>query len=116
MTEGELEALIFSFPGAEAATSYGQPAYKVDGKFLTRLRAEDHSLVLSDIGFDEREMLMEAEPEIFHLTPHYAGYPNVLARLDRLDAATLLPFLERRFRKVAKKATLKAYEAQTKPR
>ena len=50
-------------------------------KFLTRLRDEDNSMVLLEVSFDEREMLMEAEPATFHFTPHYKDYPSVLARL-----------------------------------
>lgn len=116
MTEAEMREIILSFPGAEDGRSYGQPSFKVNGKFFTRLRAEDASLVLSDVPFDEREMLMEADPETFHITPHYKDYSTVLARLERLDAATLRGFLARRFRKIAPKAVLKAWEAQTKPR
>ena len=73
MTPDEVRELILAFPGAEEGTSYGQPSYKVNGKFFTRLRSEDQSLVLLDVSHDEREMLMEAEPATFHITPHYGG-------------------------------------------
>ncbi len=113
MTHEELRALILALPQTEEGTSYGHPSFKAFGKFLTRLRKEDNSLVLLEVGFDEREMLMEAEPEIFHLTPHYQNYPSVLARLEKLDAATVKGFLERRWRALAPKTFLKAWDAQT---
>ena len=54
MTWDEVCAIALSFPGVEQSTSYGTPSFKVKGKFLTRLRAEDNSLVLVDVTFDER--------------------------------------------------------------
>lgn len=111
MTPDEIKAIAMSFPGAEEGVSYGRPAFKLNGKFFTRLRAEDDSLVLMEIGFDEREMLMEAEPDTFHLTPHYKDYPCVLARIGPLHPGSLRNFLERRFRKIAPKAAVKAWDA-----
>jgi hypothetical protein len=110
MTQEELRALVFSFPETEEGTAYGHPAFKCFGKFLTRLRAEDNSLVLH-CTFDEREMLMEAEPQTFHLTPHYQNYPSVLARLESVDPGTVRSFLERRWRQCAPKTFLKAFDA-----
>jgi hypothetical protein len=74
------------------------------------LRAEDNSLVLIVDGMDERDMLLEAEPKLFHITPHYKDYPSVLARMERLDAKTLRGFLERRWRKIASKKLQKEFQ------
>jgi hypothetical protein len=111
MTPDEMKAIVMAFPGAEEGVSYGRPSFKLNGKFFTRLRAEDDSLVLMDVSHDEREMLMEAEPGTFHLTPHYKDYPCVLARIGDLHPGSLRNFLERRFRKIAKKSAVKAWEA-----
>jgi len=110
MTWEEVCKIALSFPGVEEGASYGTPGLKVNGKFLTRLRAEDNSVVLVDVTFDEREMLMEAEPEVFHITPHYKDYPSVLARLEGVDPGSLRNFLERRWRHVAPKKLVKAYD------
>ena len=111
MTADEMKAIVLAFPGAEDGMSYGSPSFKLNGKFFTRLRREDASVVLMDISHDERDMLMEAEPATFHLTPHYKDYPCVLARIESLHAGSFQNFLERRFRKVAKKTVVKAWEA-----
>lgn len=111
MTAEELHAVVMAFSGVEEGTSYGHPSYKVTGKFFTRLRAEDASLVLQEVGFDEREMLIEAAPETFHLTEHYRNYPIVLARIAAIEADELRRFLERRWRKIAPKAAVKAWDA-----
>ena len=107
----EVVAIGLQLPEVEVSTSYGTPALKVHGKFLTRLRSEDDSLVLLEVGFDERELLIEAEPETFHLTAHDQGYPSVLARLSHVDPATVAQMLERRWRAVAPKRVAKAWDA-----
>lgn len=111
MTEAEVRALALSLPQVEEGTAYGHPAFKAFGKFLTRVRHEDNSLVLVGIDFDEREMLIEAEPEVFHITPHYKNYPSVLARLDTVDPGAVRGFLERRWRECAPKKFLKEWDA-----
>jgi hypothetical protein len=107
-----MDAIVMSFPGAEKGISYGRPSYKLNGKFFTRLRREDESMVLLEISFDEREMLIEAEPATFHFTAHYKDYPSVLARIATLHPGSFRNFLERRFRKIAKKSVVKEYDAQ----
>lgn len=111
MTREDFHDVAMSFPGAELGTSYGQPAYKIDGKFFTRIRKDDESAVFSCVDHDEREFLMEADPATFHFTAHYKDYPMVLARLAGLETEQARGFLARQFRKVAKKAAVKAWEA-----
>lgn len=111
MTWEDVCAFALSLPGVEVSTSYGSPSLKVKGKFLTRLRHEDASLVFVDVSFDEREFLMEADPETFHITPHYKDYPSVLARIERIDPGSARNFIERRWRNVAPKKLIKDYDA-----
>lgn len=111
MTPDEMREIILSFPGAEEGVSYGAPAYKVNGKFFTRLRREDQSVVLTGVSFDERDMLMEAEPATFHTTPHYKDYPSVLARIESLHPGSFRNFLDRKWREIAPKALVKAFDA-----
>ena len=112
MTPDEMEAIVMSFPSVEKGMSYGSPAYKLNGKFFTRLRRDDQSMVLMEVSRDEREMLMEAEPDTFHLTAHYKDYPCVLARIADLHPGSFKNFLDRRFRRIAKKSAVKAYDAE----
>lgn len=109
----QFHELVLGFPETEYATSYGQPAYKAFGKFLTRLRAEDDSVVLGQVSLDERDIICEADPETFHVTDHYRNYPYVLARLKRLDAKTLRGYLTRQWRHNAPKKWLKAWDEGT---
>jgi hypothetical protein len=113
MTPDQFRKLVLSFPHTELGTAYGQPAYKAFGKFLTRLRAEDDSVVLGQVPFDERDMLLAADPATFHFTDHYRNYPFVLARLKRIPAKQLRGYLERQWRHNAPKKWLKAWDAGT---
>ncbi len=114
MTWNEVVAIAEAFPGVEEGLSYGTPGLKVRGKFLTRLRREDDSLVFLEVSFDERELLLEADPQTFHLTPHYEPYPTILARLSHLDDANVRRFLERRWRKVAPKGLVRDFDGRPK--
>lgn len=107
MTWDEAVNIARELPEVETSTSYGTPALKVGRRLLTRLRPEDESLVLLDVPIDEREMLIEADPDVFHTTPHYRDYPAVLARLSAIAPDTLRAFLDRRWRNIAPKRALK---------
>jgi len=112
MTAEEMRQIVLSFPGAEEGVSYGAPSFKVNGKFFTRLRGEDQSVVLVGVGPDEREMLMEAEPATFHITAHYKDYPAVLARIATLHPGSFRNLLERKWRTIAPRKLVKAYDAE----
>ena len=112
LTNAQMKKIVLSFPGANESMSYGYPSFKIEKKFFTRLRAEDDSLVLVISSIDERDMLLEAEPGLFHITDHYRNYPAVLARMDHLDARTLRGMLERRWRQIASKKLLKELDAK----
>ena len=76
MTADEMEAIVMSFPGVEKGMSYGSPAYKLNGKFFTRLRRDDQSMVLMEVSLDEREMLWRPSPHLPFHRP-LPGYPCV---------------------------------------
>ncbi|MGF6231233.1 hypothetical protein QFZ27_005188 [Inquilinus ginsengisoli] len=112
MTFDDVCALALAWPGVERSTSYGTPALKVKGKLLTRLREDGETLVVLGVGLDEREMLIEAEPEVFHLTPHYQNSPIVLVHLAEADsrARAVEALLLRRWRTVAPKRVVKEFD------
>lgn len=112
MTFEDIRSFAFKWPGVTDGTAYGHPCLKAHGKFLTRVWDDADTLVCPGVSFDEREMLMEAEPDTFFVTDHYKGYPYVLIRLSRVDAGAVERLLERRWRATAPKTLLKAYDAE----
>jgi len=115
ITEADLKKIALSFPGANESSSYGQPSFKIEKTFFTRLRGEDDSIVLIVDSIDERDMMIEADPKTFFITAHYKDYPSVLARMARIDAATLRGMLERRWRAIAPKKLVKEIEGGAAP-
>jgi hypothetical protein len=111
MSPDDLRTMALAFPGAEEGFNMGSTVFKVNGKVLARLLSDDVAMIVG-VGLDEREMLLAAEPETFHITPHWKDYPGMMANLANLDPAVLHDFLERRFRAVARKSVVKAYDAQ----
>ena len=97
-------------PGVVERTSYRTPAFKVSGKLLARLREDGEDLVVR-AGFEERELLIAAAPEVFHVTDHYSGHPFVLVRVGRVKAADLARLAERAWRSAAPKRAVATWDA-----
>jgi hypothetical protein len=104
-----VRAFLDAFPGVEEGSSFGTPGFRVRGKFLARLREDGETLVIK-LGFGERAMLMEAEPETFYITDHYRDYPAVLVRLANVDPGMLRHLLEQAWRQAAPKRLVAAYD------
>jgi hypothetical protein len=114
LTFAEARALASALPGVEDGTSYGTPALKVAGKLMARLREDGETLVVR-VEADARELLLQADPETFFITDHYAGHPWVLVRLPRVERAALAALLEEAWQLVAPKR-LREGGAPRKPR
>lgn len=108
MTLEEFRACALALPGVEEGTTHGDPSFKLRSRFLTRLR--DDGRIVLPIDVDEREMLMQAEPETFTLTDHYRGSGYVLAQLDSAHPAIVARLLEQAWRRKALKRTVAAYD------
>ena len=70
-----------AFPKTEESTSYGTPAFKVNKKLLLRLKEDGQTLVLHS---DDRDIFLKRDASVFFVTDHYANYPFVLVRLDKI--------------------------------
>ncbi|HSC29226.1 MAG TPA: MmcQ/YjbR family DNA-binding protein [Vicinamibacterales bacterium] len=84
--------LGLELPGVEAATSWGAPALKVDGRMFAckaiHKSAEPDTLVVR-MDVDERDELIAADPRTYYLKEHYVDYACVLVRLSRVDREAL---------------------------
>jgi len=80
----DVRALSLELPAVEESTSYGTPAFKVRKKLFARMREEGGILVVK-VDRDERAALIESEPEVYFVTPHYENYGYVLVRLEAVE-------------------------------
>lgn len=92
-----LHAAASGLPHVHAETRYdGTPVLRVAGVFMasltTHASAEPGSVVVRCDEHD-RAAFMDEAPDTYYLTDHYARYPLILARLDRLGAAALQDLL-----------------------
>jgi hypothetical protein len=110
MTFDDVRRIALTWPEVEDGTSYGTPALKVRKKMLARLKEDGDSLVLPGVPQDEREMLVEHQPDTFYVTDHYRDYPMVLIRLSKARRAAIEPLLRRHWRTLASKAALRQFD------
>lgn len=101
-------------PGVEESRSYGTPSLKVKGKFLARLRTEAEGGLATHCDFVDRNMLIQAAPETFYFTDHYANYPMVLINLDTVRWDAMPGIIEQAWLMAAPPALIKAREANPK--
>jgi hypothetical protein len=72
--------LSLGLPGVEETISWGQPTLKAHGKLWVWWSQHEDAPVFK-VPFEEREILVEAEPSTFFVTTHYKGHPLVSGRL-----------------------------------
>jgi hypothetical protein len=110
MTADDFRALCLAFPDAVEGFNMGSTFFKVNGKDLARILRDDRAM-LTGVPIEEIEMLIEAEPGTFWADAHYKGAKCIVAYFAPFGTDQARPFLERRFRQIAKKAAVKAWEA-----
>jgi len=97
-----------TLPSVSEGTSYGTPCLRVGKTMIARLREDSETLVLK-VDPMERDILMEAEPDIFFTTDHYRGYPIVLVRLPKADLNHIEMLLRRAWFAAAPKRLTKRF-------
>ena len=80
-------------PGVEESTAYGTPVLRVNGHIFTGIpinkEVEPNSLGIWLTDVEQRDALIEEEPETYYVKPHYQSYPIVLVRLGRVSREAL---------------------------
>lgn len=104
-------ALALELPGVTDAISWGQPCLKAHGK-LWFFWSPSEDAPIFKVPHEERDMLVEADPETFFYTPHYKAHKLVLAYPDRIDFDWIRANLIRVWREQSPKRLLKTYDAE----
>ena len=81
-----------ALPDVERTVAWGSPALKVRGQLMavvpTNKSAEPDSLVVC-VPLEQRDQLIDAEPDIYYVKPHYESGAVVLVRLKRIHIDAL---------------------------
>lgn len=101
-------------PGVEESRSYGTPALKVNGKIMARLRTEAEGGLAIRCEILDRHMLIQADPEVFYYTDHYADYPMVLINLVKVRWDAMPGIIEQAWRMTAPPKLIKEHESATR--
>lgn len=112
----ELRALALSLNLPEVTVDYpwGHESLKAHGKLWCYWSMYEDAAVFK-AERDEREALMQADPDTFFLHPHYAPHRLVLVRAGRIDPDWARARLIRQWRDAAPKRWLKAWDAGQVP-
>ena len=103
-----VRAAALKLPSVSESTSYGTPCLRIGKSMICHLREDNETLVLK-VDPMERDVLMEAEPDIFSTTDHYRGYPLVLVSLPKADIGHIEILLRRAWFAAAPKRLTKRF-------
>jgi hypothetical protein len=84
-TWDDIRRLALELPEVEESTSYGKPAFKVAGKTFVCMSTSVPGALVAWADLDEKPLLIDSRPDLYYETPHYAGYPALLVRLELID-------------------------------
>jgi hypothetical protein len=119
----DVERLALAMPEAVEQPAHGNRAWRVRKKLfvwerpLRRAEVEELGAAAPDgpiLGAKvehllAKEALIADEPEVYFTTPHFDGYPSVLARLDRIGLPDLEELIAEAWLTVAPKRLAQAY-------
>lgn len=110
VTWEQVRKLALSLPGVSEGTSYGEPAFLLDGKFFSRFNEKEQGLV-AHTEEALRDALLAGKPDVYFTTDHYRNYPALLVRLARVEPGELAALYEAAFRARAKRKRVAELDA-----
>ena len=96
--------IALAIPGTVEVLWFRKPAVFLHDQFLTKVHDKEEAMTLRVSSMEMRDMMLEAEPELFYITDHYRNFPFVLARLSALTPKTLKEILVGRAAQLAEGA------------
>ena len=103
--------LALSFPEVEASEG-GRPAFGVHGKgFAWEARERDGGGLAVRVDREEKQLLLDANPDVYFTSPHYNGFPAIQICVESIEREELLERLEDAWLIQAPKKLVAAYVA-----
>jgi len=105
--------LALSFPEVEESGEE-RVAFRVRGKLIAwAARERDGGGLGIRVDRDEKQLILDANPDVYFSSPHYDGWPGVQIRLEEIEPKELRERLEDAWLIQAPKRLATAYIAQT---
>lgn len=90
----QVRELALSLPDVEEDTS-GRARFRVRGKaFAWIARERDGGGLAVRVDREEKQLILDANPDVYFTSPHYNGYPAVQGRLEKIGNDELRERLE----------------------
>jgi hypothetical protein len=86
MTYDDIIKIGTAKPDVIDTMTWGTPGLKRKKRFMLRLKEDGESIAVR-LDWETHDRLLVSHPVVLFKTPHYDGYPAVLARLDMLTPA-----------------------------
>jgi hypothetical protein len=90
----DVRGLALALPEVEEGTAYGNPAFRVRGKLLGGESVREGGALFVRCDRDERPLLIESNPELYYVTPHFESSQFLLVRLDAAEPDDVAERLE----------------------
>ena len=113
LTRAQGWKIAFSIPGTEERLWFNQPSVFLHDRFLTKVHDKEEAMTLQVSSLEMRDMMLEAEPELFYITDHYKNFPFVLIRLSALTKTVLKEILAGRAAQLAAMPPIKRRQKKT---
>jgi hypothetical protein len=82
------------FPEVEQSLEV-RASWRVRGKlFAWEARERDGGGLAIRVDGDEKQLILDSDPDVYFTSPHYSGYPGVQIRLERISHEDLRQRLE----------------------
>jgi hypothetical protein len=93
LSRAEARKIILSIPGTDERLWFNQPSVFLHDRFLAKTHHKEDAVTFQVGSMEMRDMMLEAEPELFYITDHYRKFPFVLVRLSALTKTVLKEML-----------------------
>ena len=88
--------------------------FACDGKLVAWVaRERDGGGLAVRVDRDEKQLILDSNPDVYFTSPHYHGYPGVQIRLEAIDREELFERIEDAWLIQAPKKLATAYAADT---
>ena len=109
LTLDDIRDMLKPLPDVVEGISWDSVSFKVNKKVLLYWNSA-LDCPMFKVPFEERDFLLEVDPETYFITDHHRPWPLILARPDRVSHEWVRSNLIRVWRAQVAKSTLKFYD------